>query len=356
MTLQDPVGGIVLRSFKRAVLSVLAAPTIASLFYPLMRGRATVFMLHRFRDPDRAIEGTDPALLRRSLDVLRRRGFEFISLADLFRRLRGDGPPLRRVVAFTIDDGYAEQGDIGAPVFAEFDCPATIFVTTGFLDGTLWFWWDRIGFVLRHTRRQRLRVELAGQQLDLMWDTPGQRSAVEAEFVARCKTAPDAEKHAAILRLAAQADVSLPDAPPPDCAPMTWEQLRACESRGMSFGPHTVTHPVLAATDDVQSQREIVDSWARLREEARAPVPVFCYPNGGWSDFGAREIATLREIGLEGAVVGEWGVADARQFAGRDRDGAYRVPRIPFPDALPNLVQYVSGVEVAKLTLRGASR
>ena len=61
--------------------------------------------------------------------------------------LSGDGPPLNRAVAFTIDDGYVEQATVAAPVFAEFDCPVTTFVTSGFLDRALWFWWDQIEYV-----------------------------------------------------------------------------------------------------------------------------------------------------------------------------------------------------------------
>ena len=343
-----------LRLVKRAALSILAAPGATAPFYPLMRGRATVFMLHRFRDPERGIEGTDPALVRRALGLLRRRRFEFVSVEDLFRRLRAEGPPLRRAVTFTIDDGYADQAEIGAPVFAEFDCPATVFVTTGFLDGGLWFWWDRIGWVFRQTRRRRVRVDVAGERLDLAWESPERRAVVESDFIARCKTVPDSEKLAAILGLATEADVALPDVPPPGCAPMTWEHLRDCEGRGMSFGPHTVTHPILSQVDDTHSRREIVDSWARLREQARAPVPVFCYPNGGWADFGPREIATIKGCGLAGAVVGEWGLADVRKFGGGDVDAAFRVRRIPFPGDIPNLIQYVSGVELAKLAIRGS--
>ena len=342
-----------LRTVKRAILTALAAPGVTAPFYPLTRGRATVFMLHRFRDADRGVQGDDPALVRCALELLHGRGFEFVALADLFARLRGEGRPLRRAVAFTIDDGYAEQAGVGLPAFGAFDCPVTTFVTTGFLDGRLWFWWDQITWVLRQTRRKRLVVTVAGERLELAWDADAERRHAGERFVARCKTVPESERVAAIGRLASEADVPLPAAPPPEYAPMTWDELRAWEARGMSFGPHTVTHPILSRTDDTQSRREIVDSWTRLRQGARAPVPVFCYPNGGWGDFGVREIATIREAGLAGAVIGEWGIADSRDVRSADPDAAYRVPRIPWSGALPYTVQYVSGVEVAKLWLRG---
>lgn len=343
-----------LRGVKRGVLAALAIPGVATPFYPFMRGRATVFMLHRFRDPTRGIEGLDPAHLRRALALLRRRRYELVSLAEVFRRLRGEGEPLRRAVAFTIDDGYAEQAEVAGPLFAEFDCPVATFVTTGVLDGRLWFWWDRVTWILRHARRQHLEVEIPKGRIRLVADADRGHEAVATEFVRQCKTLPDPEKNAAIDALAAAAEVSVPAVPPPDSAPMTWEQLRACEARGMSFGPHTVTHPILSRTDDAQARREIAESWERLREQARSPVPIFCYPNGGWGDFGAREIAYLRAVGMTGAVVGAWGIADARQFT--REDAPFRVRRIPFPAEAAHVIQYASGAEVVNLAVRGRLR
>lgn len=338
-----------------AVQSALAAPGMTVPFYPVMRGRAAVLMLHRFRDPRRGTEGDDPGILRRALDMLRRRRYELIPLDDLFRRLRGEGKPVSRAVAFTIDDGYAEQAEIAGPVFAEFDCPVTTFVTTGFLDGQLWFWWDRIAWILRQTRRTRLEVAMPETTTVLAWNSEAERLEAAAQFTSRCKSLPDDEKRAAISRLADGAEVALPASPPPEFAPMSWEQLRRAEGSGMSFGPHTVTHPILSRTSDEESRREIADSWTRLREEARSPVPVFCYPNGTPADFGSREIATICGCGMSAAVVGVGPRAsvEARFLRDDDREGPYRIQRLPYPGNLVRLVQYVSGLEVVKRRLKG---
>ena len=120
---------------------------------------------------------------------------------------------------------------------------------------------------------------------------------------------------------------------------------------GMTFGPHTVTHPVLSrATTDVATS-EISESWARLREEVRTPVPVFCYPYGWWEDFGDREVDLLRRLGFLGALAAEAGYANALSFR-NSADDRFRVPRFGFPDGLPHLIQYVSGVERFKQLLR----
>lgn len=118
----------------------------------------------------------------------------------------------------------------------------------------------------------------------------------------------------------------------------------------MRFGPHTVTHPILSRTDDEQSRRELTDSWARLRAEATQPTPVFCYPNGQWGDFGEREVTTLRELGLLGAVVGAPGYASVRRTSASP-SAPFEVLRFSLPLDVLDLVQIVSGFERVKQIL-----
>jgi peptidoglycan/xylan/chitin deacetylase (PgdA/CDA1 family) len=342
----------VVRVVKGALLKTLLAPGFPAALKHVQRHCATIFMLHRFQDPERGVAGCDSAYLRRVLTYLRRNGYELIGLDELFNRLAGRGPQPRGAVAFTIDDGYLEQATVAAPVFAEFGCPVTTFVATGFLDRVLWFWWDRIEYVFQRTATQRLRQELGGDRLEYAWTDEDERIQAQLDFTERCKLVPEREKNDAIERLARVAGVELPERPPAQYQPMTWDQLRDCERMGMRFGPHTATHPILSRTTDEQSRAEIVESWSRLCAEARRPVPVFCYPNGGWNDFGPRETGVLDQLGLHGAVVGEPGYANAMTFQ-RDRDARFKVLRFGLPDGLPHAIQYVSGVERFKQILRG---
>src|SRR5262249_57919702 len=139
----------------------------------------------RCRAAEGGVAGHDPEALRGALAYRRRQGYELVGLADLFRRLGGEGPPLRRAVAFTIDDGYLDHATVAAPVFAEYDCPVTTFVTTGFLDGALWMWWDRAEYVFLNCRRPELRVTLAEDPLSYHWRTDAQRDAARSDFTMR---------------------------------------------------------------------------------------------------------------------------------------------------------------------------
>jgi peptidoglycan/xylan/chitin deacetylase (PgdA/CDA1 family) len=111
----------------------------------------------------------------------------------------------------------------------------------------------------------------------------------------------------------------------------------------MTFGPHTVSHPILSRTIDEQCSREITDSWNQLRGKVLRPVPIFCYPNGQLQDFGSREIEVLRRAGLKGAVVGYGGYTESGSLA-RSPDAAFKICRFGYPDAFTDLVQIAGGV------------
>ncbi len=336
------------------LLRAFTLPGAARMLTPLLRERATVLVLHRLKDLERGIPGSDPDAIRAALAYLRRERFEIVSLEEIVRRSVEGEPPLRGAVAFTLDDGYAEQGLRLASLFAEFDCPSTTFVTTGFLDGHLWMWWDRIEYLLRHTAERRLTVELGEREVSLSWEDDAGRGGEQARLMEACKKVDDGEKHRAIARLADAAGVELPEQPPPEYAPMSWSDLRSCERQGMRFGPHTVTHPILSRTAADAMRRELAESWDRLCAEAEHPVPVFCYPNGQPGDYGDREYAVLRELGFRAAVTGLPGYVE--RCNGGDGFEEYQLNRFPLSDRLANVAQYVSGFERLKDVVRGATR
>ncbi len=331
---------------KRFLIGALYVPGAHLLLAPFRRGRATILMLHRFEQPELGVRGHPAGELRQLLAYLRRNRFPVMAVADLLRTVISGEPVPDSAVAFTIADGSEGEARVGLEVFAEFDCPATVFVTTGFLDGSLWYWWDRVEYVFDNTRLPGLPPGCGLPEY--RWTDEDERSRVKADFIQHCKALPEAEKEAAIARLAAAAEVEIPRAAPARYAPMSWDTLRSYEQRGMRFGPHSMTHPILSRTPDAIAEREIAGSWQRLREEAREPAPVFCYPQGEAGDFGPRDYAILARTGLLAALTGIAGYVD-RRCAGPDT--RWRIPRFPYAESHIN-IQYVTGLEHLKDKLR----
>jgi peptidoglycan/xylan/chitin deacetylase (PgdA/CDA1 family) len=335
-------------SLKRRALSILTHPLALGLTAGATRGAVPILMMHRFADPAAGNDGHDPALLRARLTELRARKFSPLALDDALRRLEG-GESLARTVVFTVDDGYDDFRRVAAPIFAEFECPVTVFVTTGFIDGALWFWWDQLEYMLEHSARHELELRLDAAPLKRTWASPVERSAVLEQLVERLKRVDNAARENALRALSEGLDVAVPAKAPARYAPMTWDALRVLERAGAAFGAHSRTHPILSRVDDGQCDAEIAGSWKRLGEEVRAPSRVFCYPNGTVEDFGARETTIVAREQFQAAVSTIPGFATAADFASR----RYAVPRFPYFEGAEDFWQVVGGVERLKEKLRG---
>jgi peptidoglycan/xylan/chitin deacetylase (PgdA/CDA1 family) len=340
-------------SLRRIATGALAWSPLPALFARFTRGMAPVFMLHRFADPHLGVPGHDPRALRRNLAWLRRRGYRVLSIVDLVRELGEDPGGVHRAVALTVDDGYDDFLRIGWPIFAELDCPVTVFLTTDFVDGKIWCWWDRVEFALAAAARPCVTLEIHGRTRTVSWTDAARRQVVVDDLVEQLKRVSEADRLAALAELARQAQVEIPTLPTPSYAPLRWDQVRRLEQRGVTFGPHSLTHPILSRTSAAQSEQEIRGSWDRLRSEISAAVPVFCYPNGGPHDYTIREMRLARSLGFTAALATHRDYARSTQLDAGDGLGRYALPRFPWPDDQAELMQIVSGVERAKSFLRG---
>ena len=341
------------RSLKRFVAGALTSDPMTRMLQPLTRGVASVLMMHRFADPERQNPGHDAAVLRAHLAYLRRMRYELVSMGELVTRLeQRDSKRLAKTVAFTIDDGYADYATVGAKVFEEFDCPATVFVVTGVTDDRGWYWWDRLRVALETAERRSVAVEIAGTHLQLTWSDARSAAGAARAIVNELKLVPDADRRRILDDIPALVEAAVPATPPPRYASMTWDEIRACGRGVTTFGAHTVTHPILSRTDDAAARAEIETSWRRLQAETSAVAPVFCYPNGGESDLGAREWRILRALGIAAGVTSRPGYASVAGFH-HDADSRFAVPRFPYGGDTTELVQFVNGVERIKMAVRG---
>jgi peptidoglycan/xylan/chitin deacetylase (PgdA/CDA1 family) len=342
-----PNKAAVKRMLMRAATNRWAAPLLSL----STRGVGTVFMLHRFADLQLGNPGHDSAGLRMMLSALRRSGRELLPVEEIVRRAREDDFGRGAPVAFTVDDGYLDFATVAAPIFAEFDCPVTVFLVTGVLDGHEWYWWDRISFALEETRHQSAEISLLGRTMQFAWKSPEERMLAGQAIMDALKVVRNAERLHILDLFSSSLEVVLPERPPSRFAPMSWDQVRSCGANGTAFGAHTVTHPILSQIGDEEARQEIETSWRRLMSETTAVSDVFCYPNGGPGDFTPATIRILEELGFTSAVTTSRAYVTSAS-CNATSDAPYRVPRFAYPDDAIDLQQILSGVERIRAFLR----
>jgi peptidoglycan/xylan/chitin deacetylase (PgdA/CDA1 family) len=339
---------------KTEILKLLTRDPIVPLFRPFQVGAFTIFMLHRFADDAFGNPGHSIDVLRANLAFLRRHRFRLIGLPDLLQELDEHRVNSVPGVIFTVDDGYGDFARVAAPVFAEFDCPVTVFVTTGFVDRGSWMWWDKIIWAISETTRPSVELQVDRDCYRYGLGDAAARGRAAKDLIERLKRVPDVAMQAAIDDLLLRTDVELPRALPRRFLPMTWGDVSRCASRGVTFGPHTVTHPILSQVDDGRARAELEDSWQRLRSATSAAIPVFCYPNGDYASFTDRERHTLRSMGMRASVLAEQHFTTSRHAPADALQSTVELPRFAYPDDQVQFRQIVAGIERLKQTVRDA--
>lgn len=274
--------------------------------------RGLILMYHRVGE-----DGADPWGLRVSpahfaehLDVLARRAHP-VSLSRMARAL--SGRPLRRAVAVTFDDGYADNLHRARPLLDRHDVPATVFLTTGGLGAAREFWWDALEQVVLHDRPLPDALDLPVGGAPFRWTSGGDTRGQAAAPGWRCWEDPPTARHALYRGLWARLQ--------PQPAAARWDALGAlarwagvdltvrpalrtlrddevptlADGRLVDAGAHTVTHPPLDTLSEAEQRGEIVQSKRDLEDRLGRPVAAFSYPHGQYT---ADTVGVVREAGF----------------------------------------------------------
>jgi peptidoglycan/xylan/chitin deacetylase (PgdA/CDA1 family) len=290
---------------KRALKKVLLAlPGFQGLCRRLTRQHVRALMYHRFSGagadnagyPDRATLAWQMARIVEHHAVW--------SVARHHGAVIGPWPEDANCpVVVTIDDGYRDVYEVAFPVFRDHHIPAIIYVTTGFVDGAIWFWWDQLAHLLETAPAGLTVFEHAGEVFHLDLTSAASRRTTWHRIADRCRFVSEDHKYSLIEMIALHLGVPLPARPPDAYAALAWQEIREMQQAGIEFGGHTVSHPILTRVSLVEAREEIAASKRRLQEILGEPVMWFCYPQGGPLDYSADIAAEVAMAGYAGSYL-----------------------------------------------------
>ncbi|HWP45392.1 MAG TPA: polysaccharide deacetylase family protein, partial [Blastocatellia bacterium] len=219
------------------------------------RSKALILTYHRFsrRESDFA---TSARAFAEQLDYLRSR-YRIVPLSELADRLAADERLPGALAAITIDDGYSDAYEIAFPLLRRYGAPATLFIVTGFVDRKAWLWTDKLRFITSRTNQKRIEIDLCDRPLHIELNGEASRLRAADRINSALKTMPEEEREEAIARIARSLSVVLPRTPPPEFAPVSWEQVREMDACRVEIGSHTETHPILTRVSRSRLRREL---------------------------------------------------------------------------------------------------
>lgn len=108
--------------------------------------KGEIWMLHRVTNtgtalPDMKQYEITPTRLEELLAQYRQEGYRFVSIDEVCEMQQSKHYPSQPFVCVTLDDGYLDNITEALPVLRKYDCPFTIFVTVGLIEGTAQCWW-----------------------------------------------------------------------------------------------------------------------------------------------------------------------------------------------------------------------
>src|SRR5439155_17516423 len=150
----------------------------------------------------------------------------------------------------TFDDGYHDNYTYGFTLARELQVPITIFLIPGYIENGNCFWWLEGDRLVSHAQVDEVVIE--GRVYCLK--QPEERDSLTRTINDRLRHATSVAQREMFLTMVREA-LAVPSSVAEDVAvrPLTWEEVREMEeSDWVSFGAHTMHHPVLAYLEDAE--------------------------------------------------------------------------------------------------------
>lgn len=265
-------------------------------------GRVTIFLFHgvinkqthRVRNYTRKHLPVDE--FDAIIDNLCARGVP-VSMDDVLSHCDSKWPFPKGAFAVTFDDGFENNLSVAQPVLRRHGVPATVYVTSRFVDQNGMSWIDRIELALEQAQ---------GGELELPWSPrpsafsdAASKIAILNDIRRQVKSDPTIDVDgfvAAMFRQLGMEEVHASDDPLD--LKMTWAQVREWCAPGYTIGGHSHTHAILSFLSQPALDEELDRSLDLLRTRAGIVSPHYSYPEGLAHCFSPEVIASLKQRGI----------------------------------------------------------
>ena len=270
--------------------------------FPFIRKRGhravQILIYHRVNDEgDTFFAGLPVPLFRRQMQYLGE-NYNVLPLDEAVERIKRDDVQDNAIV-ITLDDGYHDNFAQAFPILRELALPATIFLATGAMGTHRPIWHDVVFSAFRETRVPILSG-IPKQSDCLRLETLAEKFEAQTKVLRFLWTLNPTDRERYIQQLADKLQVERMHRA--SNLMLSWDEVRAMQKHRITFGAHTVTHPILSRLQAGEVKAEVVESKRVIEQHVGVPVTAFAYPVGRREDFTEKTKEIVREAGFSCAV------------------------------------------------------
>ena len=240
--------------------------------------------------------------------------FRVISVEDAILEIKTEGRIKENSVAITFDDGYSSAYHIAFPLLKKYDCTATIYLLTDWINGKMSLWWEELDDLIMGPGSDfgnSKELERIGSPVEIdftnysPFNLQARNSLLQVLSYKLMKTEDSLRTE--IINDLRRILRNEPDISAQDIRPLTWDQVSEMSAAGIIFGAHTCSHINMSHADLETVRGEVSRSKNEIENRLGKAVKGFAYPYGyDVAGYGKYD-RLLEELGLDYACTSWWG-------------------------------------------------
>jgi peptidoglycan/xylan/chitin deacetylase (PgdA/CDA1 family) len=238
-----------------------------------------IVMGHRLSKEDPFFfEGCNPVFLDKAIGILKKY-FDFIKLDEFYTNIQENKPFKRASIVLTFDDGFRDNFTKGLAILTKHNVSAMIYLTYNSIEMQELPWSQRIGFALKNTKIKHLdfvfqdtfySFKLGSNQSKLKAFNEISRLFQKSSFDIREKLFTEIQNKLKVI--------------PPKDMMLSWDMVKTMLNKGIEFGAHTLSHPLLANINSDEARVEILQSKLLLEAKLGISIDHFAFPAGSMNE------------------------------------------------------------------------
>lgn len=217
-------------------------------------------------------------------------------------------------LAITFDDGYKDNLTNAVPILEKYDVPATIYVTTRFLENKWDMWWYEIEKII--WQKDKLDFNFLNKEYCFDLKEENNKKKCYKKLSLLFKNLSYLEQNKLLEQITktkerVQFKNKILDKS---------DLIELSQKKNITIGSHTHTHANLAILNDDECKKELLLSKQILENILNKEIAHFAFPYGSKKDAGFRESKLVKDAGYQSAVT--------TQLGGKISNNVYLIPRV----------------------------